>query len=88
MLVVALVIGNSALKSLEDKLATIKKKILSLQSLNISSLDFILNKLKERLAFIKTKITKVNRIATLLAKLSQVINLLVAKIGKLDQLLR
>ena len=83
MLVVALVIGNSALKSLEDRLAIIKKKILGLQFLNISSLDFILNKLEERLAFIKTKMTfintkiafietkiiKVNRIAALSAKL-------------------
>jgi hypothetical protein len=75
--------GNSALKSLEDRLATIEKKIPGLQSLNISFLDSILNKLEERLAsietkmtfidtkiaFIKTKITEVNRIATLSAKL-------------------
>jgi hypothetical protein len=41
-----------------------------------------------KMASMETKITEVNRIAALLAKLGQVVDLLVAKIGRLDQLLR
>jgi hypothetical protein len=37
-----------------------------------------------KIASIETKITKVNRIAALLAKLGQVVDLLVAKISRLD----
>jgi hypothetical protein len=94
--------GNSALKSLEDRLAAMEKKIPGLQSPNIGSLDSILNKLEERLASMETKmtsmdtkmasmetkITEVDRIAASSAKLGQVVDLLVAKIGGLDQLPR
>ena len=89
--------GNPALKSLEDRLAAMEKKIPDLQSPNIGSLDSILNKLEERLASmetkmtsmdtkmasIETKITEVDRIAVSSAKLGQVVDLLVAKINRL-----
>lgn len=102
ILAAASVTGNAALKSLKDRLAAMKKKIPDLQSLNIGSLDSILNKLEERLAFMETKmtsmdtkmasmetkITEVDRIAALSAKLGQVVDLLVAKISGLDQLPR
>jgi hypothetical protein len=69
--------GNSALKSLEDKLTAMEKKIEGLQSPNTGSLDSILKKLEQ----METKMAEVDKISSSTERLSNVVTLLVEKVG-------
>ena len=75
--------GNSAIKSLEDKLAALEKRMESLQTPQVGggTLDSILSRLEERMGSMEKKVSQVDDLSKQMVQVTGILDRLATKVG-------